>query len=61
MYALEIHKLNETELLRRAERERLAGKVRRARRAERRAARDSGGTNDEGPVSTDRNRFAHAA
>ncbi|MER5363350.1 hypothetical protein [Streptomyces sp. NPDC002785] len=41
MYSLELHKLYETELQRRAERERLVGEVRRARRAARREARDS--------------------
>ncbi|MFG2625371.1 hypothetical protein [Streptomyces sp. NPDC048473] len=61
MYSLELHKLNQTELQRRAEQERLVGEARRARRAARRAARDSVRKEAEGPVSTDRNRFVHAA
>ncbi|MFI6725442.1 hypothetical protein NRF20_14070 [Streptomyces sp. R-74717] len=61
MYMLELHKLNAIELRRRAEQERLAGEVRRARRAVRRAARESVRKEAEGPVSTDRNWFVHAA
>ncbi|MFE7788297.1 hypothetical protein [Streptomyces sp. NBC_01800] len=57
MYAYELHKIQEAELLRRAELERV---VRQARRA-RRAARRSGRQEDEGAVSTFRNRFVHAA
>ncbi|GGT40399.1 MULTISPECIES: hypothetical protein [Streptomyces] len=61
MYMLELHKLNAIELRRRAEQERLAGEARRARRAVRRAARESVRKEAEGPVSTDRDRFVHAA
>ncbi|WP_327370014.1 hypothetical protein [Streptomyces sp. NBC_01217] len=61
MYALELHKVHETELRRRAEQARLVGEARRARRAARRAARESVRKEAEGPVSTDRNRFVHAA
>ncbi|MFB6715426.1 MULTISPECIES: hypothetical protein [unclassified Streptomyces] len=61
MYTLELHQVKEAELLRRAERERLAGEARRARRAARRTARDAVHKEAEGPVSTDRDRFAHAA
>ncbi|MFF2408820.1 hypothetical protein [Streptomyces sp. NPDC058092] len=69
MYTLELHKMNATELRRRADRERLAQEILRARRAARRAARDSGraarrdsvSKEAEGPASTDRNRFVHAA
>ncbi|WP_405684345.1 hypothetical protein [Streptomyces sp. NBC_00057] len=61
MYTLELHKLHENELRRRAEQERLVGEARRARRASRRAGRDSVRKEAEGPVSTDRNRFVHAA
>ncbi|MCX5340658.1 hypothetical protein [Streptomyces atratus] len=61
MYMLELHKLNAIELRRRAEQERLAGEARRGRRAVCRAARESVRKEAEGPVSTDRNRFVHAA
>ncbi|MFE7355695.1 hypothetical protein ACFU8Q_21510 [Streptomyces sp. NPDC057543] len=69
MYPLELHKMYATELRRRADRERLAREVLRARRAARRVARDSGraarrdpaNKGAEGPASTDRNRFVHAA
>ncbi|MFJ7489943.1 hypothetical protein ACIQZB_01595 [Streptomyces sp. NPDC097727] len=61
MYTLELHKMNAIELRRRAEQERLVGEARRARRATRRAARESVHKEAEGPVSTDRNRFVHAA
>ncbi|MFF2962919.1 hypothetical protein ACFVT1_29220 [Streptomyces sp. NPDC057963] len=61
MFTFELHKLHEAELRRWAEQERLAGQARRARRTARRAARDAASKEAEGPVSTDRNRFAHAA
>ncbi|MFE4794074.1 hypothetical protein ACFRFL_02955 [Streptomyces sp. NPDC056708] len=61
MFTLELHKLNAIEMQRRAEQERLVGEARRARRAARRAARESVRKEAEGPVSTDRNRFVHAA
>ncbi|MFB6989173.1 hypothetical protein ACFC0C_09865 [Streptomyces sp. NPDC056178] len=61
MYTLELHQVKAAELLRRAERERLAGEARRARRAARRTARDAVHKETEGPVSTDRDRFVHAA
>ncbi|WP_406497668.1 hypothetical protein OG936_25300 [Streptomyces sp. NBC_00846] len=65
MYTLELHKMNATELRRRADRDRLVQEILRARRAARdsgRAARrDSGSKEAEGPASTDRNRFVHAA
>ncbi|MEU9621260.1 hypothetical protein ACIODT_36170 [Streptomyces sp. NPDC088251] len=61
MFTFELHKLHEAELRRWAEQERLAGEARRARRTARRAARDAASKESEGPVSTDRNRFAHAA
>ncbi|MER8085357.1 hypothetical protein ACFVZR_14760 [Streptomyces sp. NPDC058316] len=61
MYTLELHQVKAAELLRRAERERLAGEARRARRAARRTARDAVRKEAERPVSTDRDRFVHAA
>ncbi|MET8125214.1 hypothetical protein ABZV67_12260 [Streptomyces sp. NPDC005065] len=60
MYTYELHKIHEAELLRRAELERVVRQARRARRA-RRAARRSGRQEDEGVVSTFRNRFVRAA
>ncbi|WP_406384185.1 hypothetical protein [Streptomyces sp. NBC_01618] len=62
MYPLELHKMYATELHRRAEQERLAREILRARRAARRVARrDSVIKEAEGPASTDRDRFVHAA
>ncbi|MEU6015330.1 hypothetical protein ABZ826_15130 [Streptomyces sp. NPDC047515] len=61
MYALQLHQVREAELLRRAERERLVGEARRVRRAARRAARHAVRKEAEGPVSTDRDGFVHAA
>ncbi|MER5370447.1 hypothetical protein [Streptomyces sp. NPDC002722] len=60
MYAYRLHELHAAELRRRAEQDRLVREARRARRA-RRAARRSGHKEAEGPVSTDRKRFVHAA
>ncbi|MEV0488858.1 hypothetical protein [Streptomyces atratus] len=57
MYAYDLHKIREAELLHRAERERVLQQVRR----DRRAARRSGRKEDEGAVSSLRNRFVHAA
>ncbi|MFJ9682875.1 hypothetical protein ACIRP2_33240 [Streptomyces sp. NPDC101194] len=61
MYALEMHQVKAAELLRRAEQERLVAEARRVRRAARRGARDAVHKEAEGPVSTDRDRFVHAA
>ncbi|MFD4758024.1 hypothetical protein ACFWOJ_03730 [Streptomyces sp. NPDC058439] len=65
MYTLELHKMNATELRRRADRERLVQEILRVRRAARdsgwAARRDSGSKEAEGPASTDRNRFVHVA
>lgn len=58
---LELHQVKAAEMLRRAERERLAGEARRARRAARRTARDAVHKEAEGSVRTDRDRFVHAA
>ncbi|MFF1350246.1 hypothetical protein ACFVZJ_30460 [Streptomyces sp. NPDC058322] len=60
MYAYRLHELHAAELRRRAEQYRLVREALRARRA-RRAARRSGRKEAEGPVSTDRKRFVHAA
>ncbi|MFD7866861.1 hypothetical protein [Streptomyces sp. NPDC057682] len=57
MYELELHKIMAAELVRRAATERLAREARRAARKARRSARHE----DEGTVSTDRERFAPAA
>lgn len=59
MYALELHKVMQAELIRRADSERLIREVRRARRAARGSARKE----RERTVSADRDqeRFAHAA
>ncbi|MFD0344303.1 hypothetical protein ACFVH0_37490 [Streptomyces sp. NPDC127117] len=61
MYAYRLHELRAAELRRRAERDRLVQEALRARRAARRAARNSGHKETEGSVSTDRKRFVHAA
>ncbi|MFI5773262.1 hypothetical protein ACIA74_33080 [Streptomyces sp. NPDC051658] len=61
MYAFELNKLHVAELHRRAEQERLVRVAARVRRDARRAARHSGRKEAEGPVSTDRKRFVHAA
>ncbi|MCX4864264.1 hypothetical protein OHU11_14050 [Streptomyces sp. NBC_00257] len=57
MYAYRLHELHAAELRRRAEQDRLVREALRARRA----ARRSGQKEAEGPVSTDRKRFVHAA
>ncbi|WP_406455082.1 hypothetical protein OG782_26650 [Streptomyces sp. NBC_00876] len=59
MYELELHKIMEAELIRRADNARLVREARRAHRAARGSARKEG----ERTVSadTDRERFAHAA
>ncbi|THA68070.1 hypothetical protein E6P78_13865 [Streptomyces sp. A0958] len=60
MYELELHKIMQAELLRRADRQRLIGAARRARRSARRSSRQEA----ERPVSTGggvRQRFTHAA
>ncbi|MDF6045012.1 hypothetical protein ABZS81_06915 [Streptomyces sp. NPDC005318] len=57
MFAYELHKAHEAELLRRAEQARVVRQARRARRVERRSGRNE----DEGVVSTIRDRFVHAA
>ncbi|MFE9815482.1 hypothetical protein [Streptomyces sp. NPDC005773] len=59
MYELELHKIREAELVRRAAAERLVREARRARKATRGSARQE----RERKVSagTDRERFAHAA
>ncbi|MFD0026388.1 hypothetical protein [Streptomyces sp. NPDC058382] len=57
MYGLEIHKIMQDELIRRADNERLIREARRARRA----ARGTGGKERERTVSADREHFAHAA
>lgn len=57
MYDYELHQVNAAELIRRADAQRT---VRQALLA-RRAARRSGREDPEGRVSTDRDRFAHAA
>jgi hypothetical protein len=54
MYAYDLHKIREAELLHRAEHERILRQVRRA-------ARRSGHKEDEGAVSSPRNKFVHAA
>ncbi|MGW2558121.1 hypothetical protein ACWCXB_02515 [Streptomyces sp. NPDC001514] len=56
MFHYEIHKLNQAELIRRADEERRARQVRRARRSARRSAQND----PEGQVST-RSRFERAA
>ncbi|MGW1411191.1 hypothetical protein [Streptomyces sp. NPDC002403] len=61
MYTFELHTLHMAELRRRAEQERLVREAARARRVARRAARHPGSREAEGPVSTDRERFVHAA
>ncbi|MFI6687016.1 hypothetical protein [Streptomyces sp. NPDC050485] len=58
MFEYEMYKSRETELLRRADRERL---VDQARRAGRRFGRRHGDNGPEGPVSSLRNRFVRAA
>ncbi|MGW1227398.1 hypothetical protein [Streptomyces sp. NPDC001478] len=57
MFEMELYKIMSAELVRRAATERLAREARRAARKARRSARHE----DEGVVSTDRERFAHAA
>ncbi|WP_405805882.1 hypothetical protein OG729_11705 [Streptomyces sp. NBC_00210] len=57
MFQNQIHKIRQAELIRQAEVERLARQVRKARRAARRAAKESG----EGPVSSDNSGYARAA
>ncbi|MCX4845009.1 hypothetical protein [Streptomyces sp. NBC_00893] len=57
MHAYWLHELHAAELRRRAEQDRLVREALRARRA----ARRSGHKEAEGPVSTDRKRFVHAA
>lgn len=59
MYELELHKVMQAELIRRADNERLVREARRARRV----TRGSAGKEHERTVSTDRDRgrFAHAA
>ncbi|MFF1921447.1 hypothetical protein ACFVW8_12840 [Streptomyces sp. NPDC058221] len=59
MYALELHKIVQADLIRRADNERLLREARRARRAARGTARED----RERKVSADggRERFAHAA
>ncbi|MEE1767423.1 hypothetical protein PUR34_04325 [Streptomyces sp. JV185] len=61
MYTFELHTLRMAELHRWAEQERLVREAVRARRVARRAARHPGPKEAEGPVSTDRKRFVHAA
>ncbi|WP_326768012.1 hypothetical protein OG978_28895 [Streptomyces sp. NBC_01591] len=61
MHTYRLHELHAAELRRRAEQERLVREAVRARRDARRAARRSGRKEAEGPVSTDRKRFVHAA
>ncbi|MFG3286207.1 hypothetical protein [Streptomyces sp. NPDC048111] len=58
MLDYEMHKTHEAELLRQAERERLAGQ---ARRAGRRFGRRDGGNGPEGRVSSPKHRFVRAA
>ncbi|MCT2548505.1 MULTISPECIES: hypothetical protein [Streptomyces] len=58
MYAYRLHELHAAELRRRAEQDRLVREALRARRAARRSGRKEAA---EGPVSTDRKRFVHAA
>ncbi|MFJ8311153.1 MULTISPECIES: hypothetical protein [unclassified Streptomyces] len=58
MFEYEMHKSRETELLRRADRERL---VNQARRAGRRFGRRTGDNGPEGRVSSLRDRFVRAA
>lgn len=57
MFQHEIHRFRQAELIRQAEAERLARQVRKARRAARRAAKESG----EGRVSPDNSGYARAA
>ncbi|MFE3946688.1 hypothetical protein ACFXPV_33265 [Streptomyces sp. NPDC059118] len=62
MDTFEINRLHVAELLGRAERERVVRQTVRARRDARRAARRASRRKAaERPVSTDRERFAHAA
>ncbi|MFC9647777.1 MULTISPECIES: hypothetical protein [unclassified Streptomyces] len=57
MFEYELQKINEAELIRRAERQRLVREVRTARRQARRAAKDA----REGRVNTSHDRFTRAA
>ncbi|MCX4964984.1 hypothetical protein OHA98_09085 [Streptomyces sp. NBC_00654] len=57
MYAYELHQVNAAELIRRAEAQRTVRRALVARRAERRPGRED----PEGRVTTDQDRFAHAA
>ncbi|MEU0279499.1 MULTISPECIES: hypothetical protein [unclassified Streptomyces] len=57
MFAYELQKINEAELIRRAEEQRLVREVRAARRQARRAAREA----REGRVNTWHDRFTRAA
>jgi hypothetical protein len=57
MFQHQIHQFRQAELIRQAEAERLARQVRKARRAARRAAKESG----EGRVSSDNSGYARAA
>ncbi|MFE2934178.1 hypothetical protein [Streptomyces sp. NPDC059278] len=61
MHAYRLHELHAAELRRLAEQDRLVREALRARRAARRAARRSGHKEADGPVSTDRKRYVHAA
>ncbi|GGV95617.1 hypothetical protein ACH4CE_35240 [Streptomyces gelaticus] len=61
MHTYRLHELHAAELRRRAEQDRLVQEAVRARRDARRAARHSGRGEAEGPVSSDRKRFVHAA
>lgn len=61
MFERELQKIREAELISRADRERLVRTARLARRNARRAARESVRQESERPVSTDRDRFTHAA
>ncbi|WP_434596951.1 hypothetical protein [Streptomyces sp. A5-4] len=61
MFEQEIHKVNQAELIRRADRARLAQQAVDARRAARRVGRRSAKNAPEGPVSSLRSRFARAA
>ncbi|MET8743897.1 hypothetical protein [Streptomyces sp. NPDC004728] len=60
METYRLHELRAAELRHRAEQDRLVREAARARRDARRAARHRGRGKAEGPVSTDRKRFAHA-
>ncbi|HET6861214.1 MAG TPA: hypothetical protein VFH94_29460 [Streptomyces sp.] len=61
MFEHEIHKINQAELIRQADRARLVRQAADARRAARRTARRSAKNAPEGPVSSLRSLFARAA